>query len=255
MSASALSDLQGCRSPHLPDDLRPSRTTLLVEQLATIPDAGVQRVATRIARCAAKSGWRCQSASLCPRCGARLAKRRRRQVEAWLRAVDDSRSVLLVTLTLGSAYLASGIGSWRDSFGQLRRRVPWRGVEAGRGQIEIVRCLTGDRRWLVHGHVLALLRDGSSLDEAAVSDAWAGLLGAFPGRAHFEPVTRRWTSRARTFLAGRLLRFEAPLRVARARRRGPRGGRAGSPRCSPVGELRVSAYRKCGLPQFREVES
>ena len=214
---------------------RQSPVTLrFAERLLNLDDLLGEQIALKQIRCATScTGWQCGHC-LCPRCSARVAKRRRAEVERELRALPPGVHVALVTLTTGTDEINEGREILFESFSTLRRRVAWSSVViAGRGQIELLPAVGASRKWNLHFHVLVyLLRERVAV--RALREAWRGLL-----EGHGLPSSLTWSSdpkrfapareggRGATFLAGGFLRHEEDAkRVARRDRRGDARNRA-----------------------------
>lgn len=151
-----------------------------------------RRMAARLTECATNTiGWRCKG-FCCPRCQARAAKRKRREVESILSSLPWDAKVFHVTLTTGADDIRSGRTVLIQSFAKLRRSSAWKAVEGGIGQVEIALASGTMRRWNVHLHCLALA--SKPLSRREVARAWTRVLRPFdvPCSAMVTRIDRRF---------------------------------------------------------------
>jgi hypothetical protein len=178
-----LSGSQGLLTSHIPRRVRSAGITLaLADRLTNIALNGasaacsITAVAQRLRRCATDPfGWKCRL-QLCPRCQARYAKSRRREVERMVEGTPIGLRVEHLTLSLGADDLAEGRSMLLRTFGSLRRRRAWtRSVVGGVGQVEFLPAQGATRLWNVHLHVLVWSVAG--LDPSWIEGIWNTLLG------------------------------------------------------------------------------
>ena len=181
------------------------------QRIPSILDMGM-----RMHRCATSTiGWRCQQVT-CPRDAARVAKRRRRELENEIASLPHDISIGMLTLTTGVDDIEDGRRAILDGLARLRRRACFASVVAGRGQVEVLPAIGGSRAWNVHAHVLVMLRPHGRLSPMVVRGAWRDILGDRPAWMTWTTATRRWVparegARGSRFLPARLLRDqEAP---------------------------------------------
>jgi hypothetical protein len=244
-------DSQGASPPQWSEEeggTRKSKTYALAVRLSHLQHPRAQRAALALEHCATNDdGWRCKHA-LCPRCQARIAKRRRRDVERDLRAVPSSVPTAHVTLTLGVDDIVAGRHVLLDAFGALRRRLSWRAlVLGGRAQVEVLPAAGGARAWNVHLHALVYLAPGKCAPVAGLRSEWRDLLGPLPGNLSWTPIPRRFANARTTFLAGRVLCDEAEaVGVARHDRRATSRARSRSAGSALGHSLRNHRSAPCG---------
>lgn len=196
------------------------RRSYVAERLLSVGaregDEQVQHLGERIATCA--SGLiRCEE-SLCDSCAPRSSVKLRKSAERWMRRVPDSEPITMGTLTVHGESILPAKKILHECFRKLCRRDVFADVISGRGQIEAEPSIAGG--WLTHLHFLS--HSTKPFRGGVIADAWRSLLGGrTAGRAHVQPVTRRWSETDPTFLEGRGVHVQTlARRPARLDRRG-----------------------------------
>jgi len=193
-----LPDYQGVRTSHR-SPRRAGVTIALAERFAGIPiedparRARVDSVVRRLIECAEnQKGRRCDHFA-CPRCQARSAKLRRRDVERMLVETPPGDKVGHLTLTVGADDLEDGRLVLVRGFARLRLRRWWTAaVRGGIGQIEILPARGGARRWNIHLHVVVWIL--GSVDRARLRSEWCAIVAGhdLPGSSNLIIVPRRF---------------------------------------------------------------
>jgi hypothetical protein len=220
-------DDHGDLSPHRMRDVdgpyEPTKSQIVADRLIGTGDANAMRIGHQIQRCAFEVGVRRCGHALCPRCQARVAKKRRWRLSGRAREWSvQGLTMGMLTLTTSSATIGEGRARLMREFARLRLRKCWAPVACGLAQIEWEPTMKGSA-WNVHLHALMGVR--GALDARALRDAWCELMADEPASTHWAPIGRRSARTRDTFLARRALRDEAlPRRLARVHRRAARPG-------------------------------
>jgi hypothetical protein len=233
MSPATLPVSQGCARSHRkgPSPLTQAMADRLISIGAWQGIPSILDMGMRMHKCATSTiGWRCQQ-TICPRCAARVAIRRRRELENEIASLPHDVQIGILTLTTGADDIEVGRRAIFDGIARLRRRDCFAFVFAGRGQVELLPAIGGSRRWNVHGHLLVMLHPHGRLSPRVVRHAWRVILGDRPASIAWSPIDRRFVpargARGDRFLSGCLLRDQAhSLGVARRHRSRPRRDRA-----------------------------
>lgn len=155
---------------------------LLLDRLRVISVPGLRRVRNTLARCSIELGHRCGS-QVCPRCSRRTATKHRRSIERKIAALPPNKSIGMLTLTCNCGTLEEGLFILRRALLKFRKLAVANWMEAGAGQVEFKKAITG-RPWLVHAH-LVVVCDGPVPSHKAMTRAWMPLLGDLAGRVHW----------------------------------------------------------------------
>lgn len=191
----------------------------ILDRLLMLHDRDADKHAARIIKCTDGEHHWCHD-PFHALCQARIAKRKRRQIERVLRSLPASSRMVHLTLELGCDDIEQGRKVLVDSFAAIRRSLNWKdNVDFGCAGIEVMPAQGRMRSWNVHAHVLTVLRPGSSPDFVQLHDTFVSLVTAhgLAGQSHVTHSDRRFVPgrRGAWFCAAGLLRHQTQtLRLA-----------------------------------------